>query len=125
MAKLVQGHAKVQYTLHKFVEGITFYSIADYVTVQGAVEQWPAPYMNEVTPFFAHVQPVPLDGYAYVPYQESWKPTDLITLVWLLPDPESAVEYRFSRSAGERPEHNVLEFHVPGAQARVLRDGLR
>ena len=118
VAKLVQGHAKVQYTLHKFVEGITFYSIADYVTVQGAVEQWPAPYMNEVTPFFAHVQPVPLDGYAYVPYQESWKPTDLITLVWLVPDPESAVEYRFSRSAGERPEHNVLEFHVPGAQAK-------
>jgi hypothetical protein len=67
---------------------------------------------NEVQPF-AHVQPVPFDGYAYVPYQESWKPTDLITLVWLVPDPEGAVEYRFSRSAGERPEHNVLEFHVP------------
>ncbi|WP_421524348.1 hypothetical protein [Pseudomonas yamanorum] len=117
VAKLVQGHAKIQYTLHKFIEGVTLHAIADYVTVQGAVAQWPAPYMNEVKPF-AHLQPVPLDGYAYVPYHESWKPTDLITLVWLVPDPENAVEYRFSRSAGERPEHNVLEFHVPGAQAR-------
>ncbi|MDR0189049.1 hypothetical protein RCO22_08885 [Pseudomonas yamanorum] len=117
VAKLVQGHAKVQYTLHKFIEGITFHSVADYVTVQGVVAPWTAPYMNEVQPF-AHVQPVPFDGYAYVPYQESWKPTDLITLVWLVPDPEGAVEYRFSRSAGERPEHNVLEFHVPGAQTK-------
>ncbi|MGQ7863362.1 hypothetical protein ACUN0G_29390 [Pseudomonas sp. 32A] len=117
VAKLVQGHAKVQYALHKFIEDMTFHSIADYVTIHGAVAQWPAPYMNEVKPF-AHLQPMPLDGYAYVPYQERWKPTDLITLVWLVPDPENAVEYRFSRSAGEHPEHNVLEFHVPGAQAR-------
>ncbi|MHA6575600.1 hypothetical protein [Pseudomonas yamanorum] len=117
VAKLVQGHAKVQYILHKFIEGVTLHSIADYVTVQGAVAHWPAPYMNEVKPF-AHLQPVPLEGYAYVPYQESWKPTDLITLVWLVPDPEIAVEYRFSRSVGDRPEHNVLEFHVPGAQAK-------
>lgn len=117
VAGLVQGHAKVSYALRKAIGGATMYSQASYVTVQGPVTQWPAPYLNEVM-WLPELRPVISDGKAYVPYQPSWKPWDLITLVWLLPDPDGTVEYRFSRSAGERPEHDVLEFDLPGAQIK-------
>lgn len=113
VAGLSQGHAKVSYALRKTIGGATMYSSTGYVSVQGPVIQWPAPYLNEVMPF-AELLPEPI--YAYVPYQATWKPWDLITLVWLLPDPEGTVEYRSSRSAGERPASNVLEFPLTAAQ---------
>ena len=117
MVGLVQGHARLYYALHKHIGSMTMYSQASYVSIQGVAVQWPAPYFIDTMPL-AEVRPVPLDGHAYVAYQASWKPWDLITLVWLLPDPDGAVEYRFSRSAGERPEHNVIEFVLPAAQIR-------
>jgi hypothetical protein len=117
MAGLAQGHARLYYILHKYISSTTMYSQAAYVSVRGATVQWPAPYVIDTMPF-AEIRPVPKDGQAYVPYQASWKPWDLITLVWLLPDRDGTVEYRFSRSAGERPEHNVIEFILPVAQIK-------
>lgn len=117
IAALVQGHAKVYYILRKDIGPMMMYSQSSCVSVQGQPVQWPAPYVIDTMPF-AEVRPVPIDGHAYVPYQASWKPWDLITLVWQLPDPDGAVEYRFSRSAGERPEHDVIEFILPAAQIK-------
>lgn len=117
MANLVQGHAKLHYTLRKNIGATTMYSQAVYVGIQGSPVQWAAPYFFDTMPF-AEVRPVPLDGYAYVPYQASWKPSDNVTLVWLLADPEGTVEYRSSRSADERPEHGSLEFVLPAAQLK-------
>ncbi|MEW5716647.1 hypothetical protein AB1462_30345 [Pseudomonas sp. SB113] len=117
MAGLAQGHAKLYYTLRKYVGSTTMHSQAAYVSVKGASVQWPAPYVIDTMPF-AEIRPVRKDGQAYVPYQASWQPRDLITLVWLLPDPNGTVEYRFSRSAGERPEHDVIEFILPAAQIK-------
>ncbi|PFG71767.1 hypothetical protein DM05_2140 [Pseudomonas poae] len=117
MGGLAQGHAKLYYTLRKYVGSTTMYSQAAYVSVKGATVLWPAPYVIDTMPF-AEIRPVPKDGQAYVPYQASWKPWDLITLVWLLPDRDGSVEYRFTRSAGERPEHDIIEFVLPVAQIK-------
>ncbi|QHF44911.1 hypothetical protein PspS35_14415 [Pseudomonas sp. S35] len=117
MEGLAQGHAKLYYTLHKYIGSTTMYSQSVYVSVQGASVQWPEPYVIDTMPF-AEIRAVPVDGQAYVPYQTSWKPWDLITLVWLLPDRDGTVEYRFSRSVGERPEHNVIELELPAAQIK-------
>jgi hypothetical protein len=114
---LNQGHAKVFYALRKAIGATTMYAQAAYVSIQGPSIQWPAPYLIDTMPI-AHLQPASVDGYLYVPYQASWKPSDLITLIWLLADPEGAVEYRYTRSAGERPENEVIEFTLPAAQIK-------
>lgn len=117
MAGLGQGHAKLSYALHKNIGSTTMYSQAAYVSIHGASVEWPAPYVIDTMPF-AEIRPVLRDGQAYVPYQTSWKPWDLVTLVWLLPDRDGTVEYRFTRSAGERPENNVIEFILPAAEIK-------
>ncbi|MCF5724158.1 hypothetical protein [Pseudomonas syringae] len=114
---LAQGHAKVSYALHKAIGGTTMYSQAVYVSFHGPHLHWPAPYMNDTMPI-ALMHAADVDGHVYVPYQASWKPSYLITLVWLLADSQGTVEYRFTRSAGERPEHDVIEFTVPKAQIK-------
>lgn len=116
-AGLAQGHAKLAYVLHKHIGATTMFSQASYVSIQGPRAQWQAPYLLDTMPI-AQSHSTGVDGYAYVPYQASWKPQDLITFVWLLADPEGCVEYRFSRSAGERPEQGAIEFVLPAAQTK-------
>lgn len=117
IASLDQGHAKLSYRLQKYIGSTTMYSQTSFVSMQGPRTQWPAPFLLDTMPI-SHSQSEGIDGHAYVPYHTSWKPQDLITLVWLLADAEGCVEYRFSRSAGERPEHGAIEFVLPAAQIK-------
>ncbi|MBN1079616.1 hypothetical protein JNO13_01590 [Pseudomonas sp. 1079] len=117
MADLNHGHAKLHYVLHKYVQPMEMYSQAAYVSIEGADVEWPAPYLNEAMPF-ADTRATEVDIYVYVPYQAAWRPQDLITLVWVLPDPEGTVEYRSSCNAGARPEHGAIEFVLPAEQTK-------
>ncbi len=117
MADQIHGHAKLHYVLHKYIDSIQMYSQAAYVSIEGADVEWPAPYLNEAMPF-ADARATEVDSHAYVPYQAAWRPQDLITLVWVLPDPEGTVEYRSSRNAGVHPEHGVIEFVLPAEQIK-------
>ena len=117
VAGLAQGHAKLAYVLHKHIGATTMFSQASYVSIQGPRTQWQAPHLLDTIPI-AQSHSTGVDGYAYVPYQASWKSQDLITFVWLLADLEGCVEYRFSRSAGERPEHGAIEFVLPAVQTK-------
>lgn len=117
MADLNHGHAKLHYVLHKYVQPMEMYSQAAYVSIEGADVEWPAPYLNEAMPF-ADTRATEVDIYVYVPYQAGWRPQDLITLVWVLPDPEGTVEYRSSCNAGARPEHGAIEFVLPAEQTK-------
>jgi len=107
---LAQGHLTAYYVLEKRTGPL--HSSATFATVHGPIDQWPAPHVGAAGEDGR--LPAETPGFTVnLAYAHAWKPSTLVTLVWLLPDPKGAVQYRYSRSAGERPANGHLEWWVP------------
>lgn len=118
---LGQGHLTASYRLEKR-DGV-LNSPASCATVQGPITQWPAAKIQSAL----KEGRLDLDGAdlkVTVPYASGWRAGTLVTLVLLRPDPNGAVEYRFSRSAGESRESGQLEFLVPVDELERFKGGL-
>ncbi|WP_053135963.1 hypothetical protein [Pseudomonas sp. MIACH] len=114
---MAQGLVSVYYVLEKHDDFGVIHSHASYATVQGDIPQWPQPHLNGPL-INGHLSPDTTGLSVFVPFHKYWKPSDLISLVWLLPDPNGPVEYRFSRSAGDRPQNGLLEFELPAVESK-------
>ncbi|TFY87981.1 hypothetical protein DYL59_17130 [Pseudomonas kairouanensis] len=115
ISKLGQGHLTMSYSLEK--RDRILYSQSASATVNGQIHQWPAPKVIGVS----EKGLLPSTGQAttvVLPWDDSWHSETRLTLVWQVPEPHCAVEYRCSRSVGERPDNNLIEFQVPALEVK-------
>lgn len=113
ISKLGQGHLTTSYSLEKR-DGV-LYSQSASATVVGPIHQRPAPKVFGVS----EKGLLSSTGQAItvvLPWDDSWHPQTRLTLVWQVPEPHCAVEYRYSRSVGERPDNSLIEFQVPALE---------
>lgn len=114
---LAQGLVTARYVLEKHDSAQLVFSKAEYASVKGPLLQWPAPQLNG-TIVHGKLSLEDTGSTVSVPFHQSWRPADLISLVWVLPDPHGPVEYRYSRSAGDRPPNGMLVFELPDAEIK-------
>lgn len=114
---VAQGLVAVYYILEKHDSSRFIHSQASYASVQGALSQWPQPQLNGPL-VNGHVSPDATGLQVFVPFNNYWKPSDLISVVLLSPDPNAPVEYRYTRSAGDRPQNGLLVFDLPDAESK-------
>lgn len=112
---LGQGHVTAHYVLEKR-DGF-LYSQSTSPTVKGPIHQSPAPRVigaSENGLLSSTAQAITV----VLPWDDRWHQETRLTLFWQVPEPHCAVEYRYSRSAGERPDNNLIEFHIPALEVK-------